>query len=418
VQNILAQLRHTQIRLGKCLIKKVSADRAKSILILGVGAAAAADARAIRVLMSLINGMGPRLQCHVTVEVADADAEALVHMIGAAKVETVVAHEVLGRLLIQCARQPGLVRVWDALLGFEGSEFYAMRWPSLAGKTFGEALYLFPSAVPIGVRRAGHAPLSGRRASRSVDSLPLEDLHLLLNPPDTLRLEAGDEVVLLAEDDGNLKPTQYFVAPFDHPAAATTAFHQPPSSTHGSRTPEKVLFLGWRRDMDSLLGALNSWVPPGSELLVVCKLSSAERAARLAAEEFSAGSLPNLTVTHAVGDPTSRRHLQKLPWATFSWCLVLADEDAEADTLAADTASLSTLLVVRDLQAAAAARASGATAPVASTRVPCPVLAELLDAGTKSLVSAAVADSVLGSGVVSMYLAMVSEDRKINGVLK
>jgi hypothetical protein len=110
--------------------------------------------------------------------------------------------------------------------------------------------------------------------------------------------------------------------------------------------------------------------------------------------------------------------LQKLPWATFSWCLVLADEDAEADTLAADTASLSTLLVVRDLQAAAAARESGATAPVASTRVPCPVLAELLDAGTKNLVSAAVADSVLGSGVVSMYLAMVSEDRKINGVLK
>ena len=48
------------------------------------------------------------------------DNEALVRMVGGNAVETVVSHDIIGRLMIQCARQPGLATVWEQLMGFDG----------------------------------------------------------------------------------------------------------------------------------------------------------------------------------------------------------------------------------------------------------------------------------------------------------
>lgn len=45
------------------------------------------------------------------VELSDLDNEVLVKLVGGDLVETVVAHDVIGRLMIQCARQPGLAQV-------------------------------------------------------------------------------------------------------------------------------------------------------------------------------------------------------------------------------------------------------------------------------------------------------------------
>lgn len=54
------------------------------------------------------------------VEVCDMDNEPLVRMVGGSAVETVVSHDIIGRLMIQCARQPGLATVWEQLMGFDG----------------------------------------------------------------------------------------------------------------------------------------------------------------------------------------------------------------------------------------------------------------------------------------------------------
>ena len=48
---------------------------------------------------------------HIVVELSDLDNEVLVKLVGGDLVETVVAHDVIGRLMIQCARQPGLAQV-------------------------------------------------------------------------------------------------------------------------------------------------------------------------------------------------------------------------------------------------------------------------------------------------------------------
>jgi hypothetical protein len=68
------------------------------------------DARVLRVVLSL-TGVKEGLKGHVVVEMSDLDNEQLVKLVGGDLVETVVAHDVIGRLMIQCARQPGLAQV-------------------------------------------------------------------------------------------------------------------------------------------------------------------------------------------------------------------------------------------------------------------------------------------------------------------
>lgn len=68
------------------------------------------DARALRVVLSL-TGVKEGLRGHVVVEMSDIDNEPLVKLVGGELIETVVAHDVIGRLMIQCALQPGLAQV-------------------------------------------------------------------------------------------------------------------------------------------------------------------------------------------------------------------------------------------------------------------------------------------------------------------
>lgn len=69
------------------------------------------DAKALRIVLSL-SGVPGGLRGHVVVEMGDMDNEQLVKLVGGGiGVETVVAHDVIGRLMIQCARQPGLAQV-------------------------------------------------------------------------------------------------------------------------------------------------------------------------------------------------------------------------------------------------------------------------------------------------------------------
>lgn len=77
----------------------------------------------------------------------------------------------------------------------------------------------------------------------------------------------------------------------------------------------------------------------------------------------------NLTLKHAVGDPKVRKQLNKLPLETFSSVLVLAGEQHDHNALAADSNSLATMLLVRDLQTERAASASERAANASAASV-------------------------------------------------
>ena len=143
-------------------LRKVAAADAKAIIVLAdyTVDADVSDARAVRCMLALRAGVGATR--NTVVELRDIDNLPTLELVTSMKigsdnghaegegsliagsqppvVRTLVPHDIIGRLMIQCARQRNLAEVYDALCGFDGMEFYFKEWPTLTGLRWGEAI--------------------------------------------------------------------------------------------------------------------------------------------------------------------------------------------------------------------------------------------------------------------------------------
>ncbi|XP_042412058.1 probable ion channel POLLUX isoform X2 [Zingiber officinale] len=385
-------------------LKKVSVSKARAIIVLASDANAdQSDARALRVVLSL-NGVKEGLKGHVVVELSDLDNEPLVKLVGGELIETVVAHDVIGRLMIQCALQPGLAQIWEDILGFENAEFYIKRWPQLDDMRFEDALISFPDAVPCGVKVAANG---GK---------------ILINPDDSYVLKEGDEILVLAEDDDTYSP-----GPLPEVQRGFL-----PNVPNPPKYPEKILFCGWRRDIDDMIMVLEAFLSPGSELWMFNEVPEKEREKKLTDGGIDLSGLTNIRLVHKEGNAVIRRHLESLPLETFDSILILADESLEDSVVHSDSRSLATLLLIRDIQskrlpskeAKSSLRYAGFShsswiREMQQASDKSIIISEILDSRTRNLVSVSrISDYVLSNELVSMALAMVAEDKQINRVLE
>ncbi|KAJ6696495.1 ION CHANNEL CASTOR-RELATED [Salix koriyanagi] len=386
-------------------LKKVSVSKARAIIVLASDENAdQSDARALRVVLSL-TGVKEGLRGHVVVEMSDLDNEPLVKLVGGELIETVVAHDVIGRLMIQCALQPGLAQIWEDILGFENAEFYIKRWPQLDGLCFQDVLISFPEAIPCGVKVAA----GGGK--------------IQLNPDDNYVLKEGDEVLVIAEDDDTYAP-----GPLPEVRRSSC-----PKILDPPKYPEKILFCGWRRDIDDMIMVLEALLAPSSELWMFNEVPEKEREKKLTDGGLDISGLENITLVHRVGNAVIKRHLESLPLETFDSILILADESLEDSIVHSDSRSLATLLLIRDIQLKrlpyrdtkpTSLRVSGFShsswiREMQQASDKSIIISEILDSRTRNLVSVSrISDYVLSNELVSMALAMVAEDKQINRVLE
>jgi len=138
---------------------------------------------------------------HIVAELRDNDNKPIIEVSGGSLVELVVVHDIIGRMLAKSTVQPNIRRIYDDLLGFDGCEFYFASHPELTGITFREASLHLIKAVLVGIKR-------GEDIILNPDSkLPatVSSTHHRKHSGDTAHggavLEAGDELILIAEDD-------------------------------------------------------------------------------------------------------------------------------------------------------------------------------------------------------------------------
>jgi precorrin isomerase len=318
---------HVVFRNGSSMVLKdletVSAERARAIIVLAQmhGEADKADAIVLRTILQLKSLRGG-LQGHVVAEMRDVDNESLVQMVGGGCVETVVSHDIVGRLMLMAARQPGLASVYDSILGFEGDEFYLKEWPILDGMKFGSLQARFPEAIPLGVKRG-------------------ESNEVIINPDDDMICEAGDEILVLAADDD----TYCVKAPITIVDNGTV-----PTADEFGRRPEDILMCGWRRDVDDIIREMDTLLVRGSNLHMLNEVPPEERERKLLEGGLQIEELKNITLVHHVGNSSVRRHIEGLPLENFDSILVLADEQRETDMMHSDSHTLASLLLIRDIQ--------------------------------------------------------------------
>ena len=387
-------------------LAKVSVHTAKAVVVFANSNVESdkADAETLQVVLNLSN---LALKGHVVAEVKDKDNEALIHLIGRGNVETVVSHDVIGRLMLMSVRQPGLAEVYGGVLGFDGDEFYSSKWPELVGVEFKDLHLMFPDAIPLGLKD--------------------DDGTLELNPKHDRVITESDELVVLAEDNDTYRPKR------KHQCDPGRV----PWFRGEDEIRENILFAGWRRDLRDILLLLDAMCAPGSEIHIMASVALSDRDRLLAEGGLEVEQLENIKLVHHVGNTAMRRHLELLNIERFTSVIVFADEEEEGDIMQSDSKCLATLLLIRNIQKAkreklmrspSQRKMLGLDSAKGGERNArhggrIPIVTEILDPRTQQTIQQneemrAVSDFLQSNDMVSKILAMVCEDRSVTHLLE
>ncbi|MFD3327915.1 NAD-binding lipoprotein [Streptomyces sp. NPDC058701] len=222
------------------VLARVSPETAKAVLVLPPGGEGG-DAHVVKTLLAL-NAAVPEAgsAAVVVAAVRDTRNHVTARLAAGPGGHVLCVDDIVARLLVQTARQPGLSLVYQELLDFEGDEFYTAAAEGLVGRTFGEVLLSFTTSSVVGLLRA--------------------DGSVALNPAPDTELCVRDRVVVISRDDGTAVPED--AAGFvDADAIVTTRPRTP--------LPERLLLLGWNRRAPLIVEQLDQYVSPGTTLDVV-----------------------------------------------------------------------------------------------------------------------------------------------------
>lgn len=347
-------------------IEICSPHSAKSIIVLPPEKEDA-DTDVIKTVLAITNNPNRRQKpYHIVTQIHEARNMPILRMVGKQdNVQAVLTGDLIARIVAQTSRQSGLSVVYSDLMDFEGDEIYFKLEPALEGKTYGYALLAYEESCVIGIRKADGATL--------------------LNPPVDTRIERGDQIFALAEDDDTIKLAAS-PAQIDESALRTS---QPVSQNKAAR----CLILGWNDKGPVIVRELDSYVAKGSEVTVVADIPNV--AAQL---ERVKAKLSNQKLTVTEGDTTDRELLDGLKVQDYDHIIVLAY--SELGMQDADAKTLVTLLHLRNMEE--------------QDDTPFSIVSEMLDLRNRELASAArVDDFIVSEQLVSLMMSQFSENAEL-----
>jgi voltage-gated potassium channel Kch len=346
----------------------VNPDEARSIVVLPPEDEEA-DSRVIKTVLALTNNPNRREEAyHIVSRIARPENLGVAQMVGRGELRLVAVDDLIARITAQTCRQSGLSVVYTDLLDFGGDEIYFTQEPRLAGLTFGEALAAYETCSVIGLRTEGKG--------------------IRLNPPAETEISAGDEIILIAEDDSAIELSGDRAAEIDADAIRKA----PPRA----QAPERTLLLGWNDRAPRIVSELDHYVHPGSEVTVVTP------GGPISSTHFE--GLKNQEISARVGDITDRRVLDGLGVASYDHVIVLGDPDG-TDPNATDSKTLVTLLHLREI-----AERSGQGFSIVS---------EMLDVRNRELAEVTGADDfIVSDHLASLMMCQVSENRELSTVFE
>ncbi len=347
----------------------VNLQQARSIIILSPEEEEP-DSSVIKSILAITNQPNRRAApYHIVAEIRDPKNVSVAKMVGGDEVELILVGDLISRIIAQTCRQAGLSVIYNDLLNYEGDEIYFHTEPSLVGQRFAETLLAYEDAAVIGVRPAGGVAQ--------------------LTPPMDLVLQPGDELLLIAADDGAFRLTPL---PANAVDAAAIRLRAPQPLL-----PERTLILGWNWRVPLIIQELDRYVAAGSVVTVVADVPEAESALA-----DLTGAMQQQQVTLQVGDITDRRTLDELGVGTYDHVITLSYSD-HLDAQRADARTLITLLHLRDMASRDGQRFS--------------IVSEMLDQRNRALAEIARADDfIVSDRLVSLMLAQVAENKALNEV--
>src|SRR5688572_21677657 len=307
---------------------------------------------------------------HIVAEIRDEKNLEAAHLVGGKEAVFVQGEDLIARVTAQTCRQSGLSVVYTELLDFDGAEIYFADAGALVGQTYRVALSAYEESAVMGLMRA-----SGE---------------VLVNPPMATRIQAGDQVIAISEDDDTLVQSTQMAPMPDVSALANAA--------KAEAKPERTLVLGFNEKTLAVIRELDNYVAPGSEITVICR--------RDGAHDLLKALAPKLTRQHlraADGDLASRGILESVKAAEFDHIILMSYTHLPMQE--ADAQTLICLLHLRNI-----AEAAGVTLNIVS---------EMMDLRNRALAQVAKADDfIVSDKLVSLMLSQLSENKHLDGVFR
>ncbi len=331
------------------------------------------DANVIKAVLALTNNPNRHQEpYHIVTQIRNRKNMGVVKIIGAKdRVFPLLMRDLIARVVAQTSRQSGLSMVYTELLNFGGDEIYFKQEPNLSGKTFGEALLAYEDSALMGLRKV--------------------DGTILLNPPMDTRIEPGDYLFALSEDDDTILLSGLPNVPIGESLIRTSRKAHKPS-------PERTLLIGWNRSAATIVRELDSYVAKGSQVTVLADDNRVGGDIKACEKK-----LKNQKLTFVPGDTTNRELLDSQNIMEYNHVIVLAASGLMPQE--ADARTLVTLLHLRDI--------------VSQDKTPFSIVSEMLDLRNRELAEVAqVDDFIVSEHLISLMLAQLSEDENLFDVFQ
>lgn len=346
----------------------VRVQTSRSIIVLAPDQDDDPDSNTIKTILAITNSPNRRKEpYHIVAEIRDPRNMQVARMVGKDEAELVLVGDLISRITVQTCRQSGLSVVYTELLDFGGDEIYFKHEPSLAGKTMGDAIMAYEDSTVMGLRTA-----SGPRLNRPMNTV----------------IGPDDRLVVISQDDDTIRLSG--LTNFNINAGAILQSPAPEPK------PERTLILDWNWRLPSIVGELDQYVAPGSEVTIVAQNPEGE-------EEIKRerGELKNLRINYQVNNVTDRRVLDELNIASYDHAIILCSDDSDPQRSDADT--LITLLHLRDI--------------VDKTGGKLSIVSEMLDIRNRNLAEVTRADDfIVSEKLISLMLSQISENKELNAV--
>ena len=331
------------------------------------------DTNVIKTILALTNNPNRHEEpYHIVTQIHNQKNMNVVRMVGAKdKVLPLLTRDLIARVVAQTSRQSGLSMVYTELMNFGGDEIYFKQEPNLSGKTFGEALLAYDDSSLMGLRKV--------------------DGTILLNPPMDTRIEPGDYLFALSEDDDTILLSGSSKVPIEESLIRT-------SGKAHRQGRERTLLIGWNRSAATIVQELDAYVAKGSQVTVMTDDNRARDVVKTCEEQ-----LKNQKLTFIPGDTTNRELLDSLGIMEYDHVIVLAASGLEPQE--ADARTLVSLLHLRDI--------------VSYDETPFSIVSEMLDLRNRELAEVAqVDDFIVSEHLISLMLSQLSENENLFDVFQ
>lgn len=343
----------------------VNLNETKSIVILSSETAPNADAQMIKTLLAIVNHPNRKKNpFHIVAEIREQKNILLGQIVAKDEVELLLTDDLISRIMVQTCRQSGLSVVYTEITGFDGDEIYIIEEQQLIGERFSDILFKYADSSILGIR--------------------LHNGDIQLNPPMDLILEKGMKLVGLTRDDDTLIMN-----------ATIATIHEDAIIflEEGKPASEKTLILSWNSKGPSIVREMSTYVPAGSELLIVSSHNTVE------ADYKRMKISDNLTVKVLEADSSDRAVLEQLIVSDYTQIIVLSNT-GKLDLQEADSQTLITLLHLRDL--------------LNKNDKNVRIVSEIMDMRNRELASVTKADDfVVSDKLIAQMLSQVSETKEL-----